>query len=68
MSRFFEKGQTITSRTGQSIGTVVTGNEQPCQMESCRGVRAVVKWDNGERSVPCSKGLAPGENTTFKLL
>ena len=65
--RFFDKGQTVRSRDDKVTGVVITGNPVHCSMEGCRGVKAAVRWPDGKLTYPCSKGLASGDTTTFKL-
>jgi hypothetical protein len=36
---------------------VATGGSKRCQMEGCNGLRVCVRWENGKKTWPCSKGL-----------
>lgn len=49
-------GRRIVSRDGSTEGTV-TRADMPCRLEGCTGVRLSTKWDTGERTYPCSKGV-----------
>lgn len=68
MNRFFEKGQTVQSRGGTDVGVVVTGNEAPCGLEGCRGVKAAVRWPDGKTTYLCSRGLETAQKTTFRMV
>lgn len=53
-----EAGTIIYSRDCARKG-VTTGRVHHCDLEGCRGVRISVKWEDGRRSFPCTKGLVP---------
>jgi hypothetical protein len=48
---------------GRKIGRLklpvgqTTGATRPCRLEGCCGVRMVVKWEDGQVTYPCSKGM-----------
>lgn len=52
------KPETVWSRDGKVAGKA-TGSQHPCQMEGCRGQRVSVKWPDGSRTFPCSRGMVP---------
>ncbi len=45
---------TVISTTGE-VGEA--GAKFPCSMGGCRGQRISVKWADGKRSRPCTKGM-----------
>lgn len=51
-----EQGK-ILSRDGKHIGTTTGGNSRKCPMESCRGERVGVRWDDGKLTYPCTAGM-----------
>lgn len=52
------KGKKIYNQAGTEFG-IATGHTKSCMMESCRGVRVLVRWSDGKRTWPCSAGLQP---------
>lgn len=58
---------TVISRDGKDVGTV-TSATRSCQLEGCRGIRIGVRWSNGQRTFPCSKGLTSVDDTTAQIL
>lgn len=50
------KNETVISRDGKFKGKT-TGGERPCQMEGCNGIRKAVRWQDGELTYPCYKGM-----------
>ena len=46
----------IISRDGKYLGTL-TGGERDCPMESCRGKRVGVRWNDGKLTFPCTGGM-----------
>ena len=46
----------IIGRDGKSLGTL-TGGERDCSMESCRGKRVGVRWNDGKLTFPCTGGM-----------
>jgi hypothetical protein len=50
------KGLSVISRDGKHIGKT-TGGERQCAMEGCRGIRIGVRWDDGQLTYPCTKGM-----------
>lgn len=61
-----ESGDTIVDRRGKGRG-VVTGGRRLCQLESCSGVRIVVRWQHGKMTQPCSEGLAKVKEGVWKI-
>jgi len=59
-------GRTIYSRDGKIKG-IVTGLAV-CRMEGCRGPRLSVKWADGRRTFPCSKGCLVQEDGSIKII
>jgi hypothetical protein len=53
---FHAPGVRVLSRDGKFTG-IQTGGSRQCGMESCRGIRIYVKWEDGTITMPCSKGL-----------
>ena len=45
----------VVSRTGKQTGEV--RGTRSCQLEGCRGLCLIVKWDDGKRTHPCTKGM-----------
>jgi hypothetical protein len=56
----------VVSRDGKHIG-FTSGSTHRCQLESCRGLRVSVKWDDGTRTYPCTKGMVR-ENGVWRIL
>lgn len=50
------KGKPILDRDGTTTG-IATGSTRSCQLEGCMGIRVMVRWPDGHRTWPCSKGL-----------
>lgn len=51
-----EAGVTVYSRDKKLKGKT-TGAAYRCRMEGCMGIRIVVKWQDGHKTHPCSKGM-----------
>jgi len=45
-----------------------TGSARCCQMESCRGVRIGVRWEDGKLTYPCTANMEFKPNGTAKML
>ena len=43
------------TRFAKIFGVVVGSRD--CNLESCRGLRLCVRWPDGHRTWPCSKGM-----------
>ena len=54
------KGLKVITALGE-VGTT-SGNYHDCTMEGCRGVRLSVKWPDGKRTFPCTKGMGYDED------
>ena len=54
-------GLTVLSEDGKEKG-ITTGRNHDCRMEGCNGLRLVVKWEDGTRTFPCTKGMTYNEN------
>jgi hypothetical protein len=52
----YAKGTLIYSRDAKLRGRL-TGSHRMCSLESCRGNRLGVRWDNGHVTFPCSDGM-----------
>jgi len=51
-------GRTIFGRKGtafENFSGEITGTSL-CRLEGCRGTRLHVRWQDGKRTYPCSKG------------
>ena len=48
----------------------VTGGTRKCRLEGCNGIRIHVTWEDGRRTIPCSKGMvgADEEGATWKIV
>lgn len=57
---------TVRSRDGHQAGTI-TSTSRPCQLESCGGIRVGVRWPDGSRTFPCSKGMRFLDATTAQI-
>jgi hypothetical protein len=64
---FAGKGTLVYSRDGKLRG-VASGSEHRCQLEGCGGVRVSVRWDDGRRTFPCSKGLTTRADDALQIL
>jgi hypothetical protein len=53
-------GTPVYSADGKERG-LTTGGMRLCSMEGCTGIRLDVKWPDGKRTRPCSKGLKDAE-------
>jgi hypothetical protein len=40
----------------------------PCRMEGCRGQRLQVRWPDGTRTCPCSKGCEVQPDGSLRIL
>ena len=54
-------GTRIYARGGGKHG-IASGHAKPCTLEGCPGTRVMVRWPDGKRSWPCSKGLEARED------
>jgi hypothetical protein len=49
--------QRVYDRDGKTFG-LVRGNGRPCrQVEGCLGTQLCVRWPDGKRTWPCTKGM-----------
>lgn len=56
----------VVSRVNPNdVGTVV--GTRRCQLEGCNGMGLIVRWNNGKRTIPCSKGLTEITPDTWKI-
>lgn len=55
------------SRDGKQKGTV-TSFGHVCRMAGCTGRRFSVKWADGTRTFPCSKGIELIDEETAKIV
>jgi hypothetical protein len=54
-------GEKVLSRDKKHIG-FTTGAVRHCALEGCRGLRIVVKWQDGKITYPCSAGMDRKDN------
>lgn len=47
----------IISRDGKTRGVIVNPGGAPCAMAGCTGRRMFVRWEDGARTKPCTKGV-----------
>lgn len=59
--------KTIINRDGTSKGKM-TSYGHHCRMAGCTGRRFSVKWEDGKRTFPCSKGLEVIDDRTAKIM
>lgn len=52
----YAKGTQVVGRESDDIG-VLTGGSYHCQMSGCCGLRLIVRWRDGQRTAPCTKGM-----------
>jgi hypothetical protein len=52
----FAAGLLVYSRDAKHTGRL-TGSTHSCSLESCRGWRLGVRWDNGKITYPCTDGM-----------
>ncbi len=52
----FAKGTQVIGREIDDVG-VLTGGSYHCQLSGCRGLRLIVRWSDGKRTAPCTKGM-----------
>jgi hypothetical protein len=64
--RFAGKGTVVYSRDGELRG-MASGSEHRCQLEGCGGVRVSVRWEDGRRTFPCSKGLTTRDDGALQI-
>lgn len=55
----------VRSRDGQRTGEV--RGTRPCQLAGCRGLRLLVRWPDGKRTHPCTKGMTPVTATLWQI-
>lgn len=46
----------MLSRDGKRKGVVTNMQSRKCTTEGCAGWRMNVRWEDGRRTMPCSKG------------
>jgi hypothetical protein len=56
----------ILSRDEEMTG-IVTGSTQRCRLTGCNGLQYLVRWPNGKRSWPCSKGIEETDDGTWRI-
>ncbi len=50
----------VYGRVGTDFETVkgeLTGGQHHCALEGCNGRRLAVRWPDGKRSFPCTRGM-----------
>lgn len=57
----------VESRDGSERGEL-SGATFPCRMDGCTGKRMTVKWPDGKRTYPCSKGLDHIDDKTLRII
>lgn len=45
----------VYCRKGKKCGIVI--GKRACTLEGCTGVRLCVKWKDGQKTYPCTKGM-----------
>jgi hypothetical protein len=45
----------VYARNGRERGVKI--GSRPCNLEGCCGTRFCVRWKNGKRTWPCSRGM-----------
>ncbi len=55
------------NREGTEAGTVFS-TARRCQMEGCNGIRIGVRWPDGRRTYPCSRGMNEISDDTWRIL
>lgn len=61
------RGTRIAARGDDAATGTLTGARSACRLEGCTGVRVSVKWDDGSRTRPCSKGLKRRNDGTLQI-
>ena len=61
------KDKLVYTREGNECGTA-TGATRRCQLEGCTGRRITVKWADGKRTMPCTKGLKTRADGHFQIM
>lgn len=51
------KGAAVFARGAKKPTGKTTGGAHRCRMDGCPGYRIVVRWENGDCTHPCSKGM-----------
>lgn len=64
--RVTEFPRAVLSRDGALRGTA-TGSTKRCQLAGCTGRRYFVRWPDGRYSWPCSKGIVPEPDGTWRI-
>lgn len=56
----------VINRAGTEVGRVVSRSRR-CTLTGCAGIRVGVKWPDGSRTYPCSKGLTATSHDTWQI-
>jgi hypothetical protein len=56
ISKPYAIGTLVYSRDAKYRGRL-TGTRRLCSLESCRGSRLGVRWENGKLTFPCTDGM-----------
>lgn len=59
------KKMTMLSRDGKEKGTILNLQSRRC---SCGGWRIYVRWPDGKRTYPCSRGCKTINDNTLQIL
>lgn len=57
----------MLSRDGKEQGEIINPQAYPCQMTGCTGMRIGVRWADGRRTYPCSKGCTQINEHTWQI-
>lgn len=57
-----EAGVPVFARGAKKATGKTTSSTMRCQLKGCGGIRVCVKWDNGRKTWPCSKGMRRNKN------
>jgi hypothetical protein len=53
--------------TADGTKGVLTGASHPCSMAGCTGMRITVRWPDGHWTFPCTKGMTPVTEDTWRI-
>jgi hypothetical protein len=56
----------LYNRKGNQRGTIT--NTSRCPLEGCTGARLHVRWQDGKRTYPCSKGVRERPDGAFQIM
>lgn len=56
----------VLNREGTQSGTVFSTSRR-CRMDGCAGIRIGVRWPDGHRTYPCSRGMREISADTWQI-